>query len=323
VVSGERQGGSDVWMIDTIREGVATRLTMRPATSSYPVWSPDGTEIAFGSGGLLNVFHTRVFENKDEQRLTDSVNTQLPLDWSPDGSAILFYQITAATGRDLMIIPAPGRAGAPAAYLQTKSNEWWARFAPVQPPRWIAYQSDESGRWEVYVDTYPKAGGRRRISTGGGQFPEWGPGGRELFFVSPEYRLMSVQVTLGDTIDSSEPREYFRLPANDTGRRPYEVAPDGQRILVRAAPSLAAPLTVNTRPENTLKAFADHGGLGPPMAADGGDCETVLREFGRAGIDVDALAARLQQEGAAAFVKSWNELMVVIAAKSAALETAK
>jgi transaldolase len=83
---------------------------------------------------------------------------------------------------------------------------------------------------------------------------------------------------------------------------------------------LAAPLTVDTMPEGTLKAFADHGELGPLLAADGGDCEAVLAAFAKAGIDVDALAARLQEEGAASFVKSWNELMAVIGSKSAALE---
>ena len=84
--------------------------------------------------------------------------------------------------------------------------------------------------------------------------------------------------------------------------------------------ALAAPLTVNTMPEATLKAFADHGQVGAAMPADGGDCETTLAAFGDAGIDIDALAARLQDEGAAAFAKSWDELMAVIASKSALLE---
>jgi transaldolase len=84
--------------------------------------------------------------------------------------------------------------------------------------------------------------------------------------------------------------------------------------------SLAAPLTVNTMPESTLKAFADHGDIGEPMRADGGDCEAVLAAFTGAGIDLAALAARLQDEGAAAFVASWNELMAVISSKSATLE---
>ena len=85
---------------------------------------------------------------------------------------------------------------------------------------------------------------------------------------------------------------------------------------------LAAPFTVNTMPEGTLKAFADHGELGAALAADGGDSEAVLARFGEAGIDVDALGAKLQKEGAESFVKSWNELMDVIASKSAVLEKA-
>ena len=86
--------------------------------------------------------------------------------------------------------------------------------------------------------------------------------------------------------------------------------------------ALAAPFTVNTMPEGTLKAFADHGEIGPMLPADGGDCEDVLARFAKAGIDLDALAAQLQDEGAKSFVKSWNELMAVIASKSAALAKA-
>ena len=86
--------------------------------------------------------------------------------------------------------------------------------------------------------------------------------------------------------------------------------------------ALAAPFTVNTLPEATLLAFADHGEVGAPMPADGGDCEAVLSEFAKAGVDIDALATRLQNEGAEAFVKSWNELMGVIESKSALLAQA-
>ena len=86
--------------------------------------------------------------------------------------------------------------------------------------------------------------------------------------------------------------------------------------------ALAAPFTVNTMPEGTLKAFADHGEIGPMLPADGGDCEEVLAQFSKAGIDIDALAAQLQDEGAKSFAKSWNELMAVIASKSAALAKA-
>jgi transaldolase len=84
--------------------------------------------------------------------------------------------------------------------------------------------------------------------------------------------------------------------------------------------ALAAPFTVNTMPEDTLKAFADHGEIGPLMPADGGDCERVLDRFDEPGVNLNDLAARLQDEGAKSFVKSWNELLAVIATKSAALK---
>ena len=87
--------------------------------------------------------------------------------------------------------------------------------------------------------------------------------------------------------------------------------------------ALAAPFTVNTMPEGTLKAFADHGEVGPALPVDGGDCEDVLARFADAGIDLDALAARLQDEGATSFVKSWDELMGVIASRCAALDSRK
>jgi transaldolase len=86
--------------------------------------------------------------------------------------------------------------------------------------------------------------------------------------------------------------------------------------------ALAAPFTVNTVPEGTLQAFADHGAVGETLAADGGDCEEVLASFAKAGIDIDALAARLQDEGAASFVKSWNDLMACINSKSATISKA-
>jgi len=94
---------------------------------------------------------------------------------------------------------------------------------------------------------------------------------------------------------------------------------DPQASDVLYVKSLAAPYTVNTMPEGTLKALAGHGEIGDTMPADGGDCETVLAEFGKAGIDVDALAAQLQEEGAKSFVNSWHELMEVIVSKSATL----
>ena len=141
---------------------------------------------------------------------------------------------------------------------------------------------------------------------------------------------------LGIAIGQQAYKAYCELLASSRQQRVMNAGARPQRLLLAStgtkdpkAPdilyvrALAAPLTINTMPENTLKAFADHGGIEAPMASDGGDSGAVLREFARAGIDEKALAAKLQEEGAAAFVKSWNELMAVIESKSAALETAR
>jgi hypothetical protein len=141
----------------------------------------------------------------------------------------------------------PAADDKPKVYLRTNFYEGFGRFAPEPNPRWIAYVSDESGRNEVYLDTFPERRRKTPISTGGGQYPEWGPGGRELFYVSPDFALMVVSLKLGaDSVELSTSRELFRLPAGDDARNPYQVAPDGQRFLVRAAPQqqVAEPLTL-------------------------------------------------------------------------------
>jgi transaldolase len=138
---------------------------------------------------------------------------------------------------------------------------------------------------------------------------------------------------LGIAIAGRIYQAYLKLLSNPRSQRAYNAGARPQRLLwastgtkdpkasdILYIKALAAPFTVNTMPEETLKAFADHGDLGKIMAADGGGCEKVLAEFAKAGINVDSLAAQLQDEGAKSFVKSWNELLAVIATKSAALK---
>ena len=178
-------------------------------------------------------------------------NPRYATDWSRDGRCVLYYEIAPDTQRDLWVLavtpdgkPAPDAKPRP--YLRTRFNESWGRFSPEAPPRWVAYQSDETGRYEVYIQAFPEPRGKFQISTGGGQYPQWGAGGRELFYVSPDYKLMAVSLKLGaDSVEPSTPRELFPLPALDIGWSPYDTAPDGQRFLVRATPGQAAqPLTV-------------------------------------------------------------------------------
>jgi transaldolase len=138
---------------------------------------------------------------------------------------------------------------------------------------------------------------------------------------------------LGIAIGKRTYKAYCDLVASPRYRRVMNAGGRPQRLLMASTgtkdpkasdilyvKALAAPFTVNTMPEATLKAFADHGEVGALLMADGGDCEEVLAAFAQAGIDVGALAARLQEEGAASFVKSWNDMMAVIGSKCAALE---
>jgi transaldolase len=140
---------------------------------------------------------------------------------------------------------------------------------------------------------------------------------------------------LGIAIAKRMYKAYRSLLSSPRWQRVYNLGARPQRLLwastgtkdpkasdVLYIKSLAAPFTVNTMPEGTLKALADHGELGASLPADGGDCEEVLTQFAKAGIDIDGLGAQLQDEGAKSFVKSWNDLMDVLASKSAALKKA-
>jgi transaldolase len=145
----------------------------------------------------------------------------------------------------------------------------------------------------------------------------------------------SLRDRLGIAIAERTYKAYRSLLASPRWQRVFNEGARPQRLLwastgtkdpkasdVLYVKALAAPFTVNTMPEGTLKSFAEHGELGDILSADGGDSEEVLARFAKAGIDVDGLAAQLQDEGAESFVKSWNDLLAVIASKSAALETA-
>jgi transaldolase len=145
----------------------------------------------------------------------------------------------------------------------------------------------------------------------------------------------SLRDRLGIAIAQRTYKAYRTLLDSPRWQRAYNAGLRPQRLLwastgtkdpkasdILYVKSLAAPFTVNTMPDATLKALADHGEIGATLPVDGGDCEEVLAQFGKAGIDIDALAATLQEEGAKSFVQSWNDLMAVITAKSAALKRA-
>ena len=248
----DRPGGTDICQLE-VQRGLATPFTFPPESFLYPVWSPDSRTILFTSTPTRNLFRRNAGEAGAELRLTQSPNAQYASDWSREGGWLLYWEITSSAGRDLWVRPmaqdeGPAAHAEPRLYLGTAHSESWGRFSPEPGgPGWVAYQSDESGAYEVYVDTFPQRRAKTRISTGGGTYPQWGAGGRELFYVTPDFWLMVVDVKLtADSARPSAPRELFRLPAVDIGYSPYDTPRDGQTFLVRATPEHGAskPLTV-------------------------------------------------------------------------------
>jgi Tol biopolymer transport system component len=248
VVARATRGGSDLWLLN-VERGVPIRVTDAGRQfHSWPIWSPDGRTIAFlSSMSFSDLSFKDAALGGSEQALLEFPTPRLPHDWSLDGRFILYTDVAPGTGYDLWMLPLT-RQGKPAMdvtarpYLRTSFSEIYGRFAPEKNPRWVAYQSDESGRFEVYVDTFPEPRHKIPISSGGGSYPAWGAGGSELYYVSPDFKLMAVSVKLGnDTMEPSAPRELFRLPIANSDFSPFEPAPDGKRFLIRATPQQAVP----------------------------------------------------------------------------------
>ena len=243
----DKPGGSDLWLLDTER-GVASRFTSRPGDSFFPIWSPDSHTIVFRSA--ISMVRKEASGIGDEERLTESTKQQDPADWSRDGRWLLYEESAPSTGFDLWVLPVTpdGKPEAkPRPYVRTPYQELGGRFSPGPNPRWVAYESNESGRFEVYIDAFPEPRNKVRISTDGGRYPAWGRDGRELFYISLDLKLMAVSLKIGgDAVETSTPRELFALPIFDNGYNPFDVAPDGQRFLVRAVPEGQAsqPLTL-------------------------------------------------------------------------------
>lgn len=237
---------ADIWLLETGR-GVANRLTSGRGARIEPVWAPDGRTILYSLGAPFNIFRIGSDGAGAEERVTQSVHRQVPDDWSPDGRFLLYTEVDPDSGRDLWSLPItregkPSPGAKPSPFVRERFDQQYARFSP--DTRWVAYTSDESGQNEIYIRSFPKPLQKLRISTGGGAYPEWGPGGRELFYLSRDGKLMVVTLKMeGTSLEASLPRELFALQTDWAGN-PYEITPDGQRLLVSGIASSPEPLNV-------------------------------------------------------------------------------
>ncbi|MEX2300601.1 MAG: hypothetical protein WD733_06675, partial [Bryobacterales bacterium] len=234
----------DVWVFEFAR-ATMSRVTSR---GFRPIWSPDGTRLSFSSQrtGRLGLYQTDVGGAGEDETLLSETDARVtapagPLsDWSQDGRFLLYGTVrSAGTRQDLWILPLEGDRK-PFAYLATEFEEAAGRFAP--DGRWVAYQSDESGRTEVYVRPFPAADRKWQISTEGGSLPVWSKDGRELYYLAPDRTLMAVALKAGETMEAGIPQALFPTRMPDFGfglARLYDVSRDG-RFLMAARTDQAA-----------------------------------------------------------------------------------
>jgi serine/threonine protein kinase len=219
--------GSQEWLLD-IGRGTLTRLTFEGNYNGGTAWAPDGKRITFGSdrAGPRNLFWQLADGSGGTERLTTSERTEVATSWSPDGQTLAFEQTGLGTGFDIWFLRLADRKAEP--FLQTRFNEIAPRFSP--DGRWLAYASDESGRFEIYVQPFPGPGGKWQISTEGGTEPVWARNG-ELFYRNGE-KLMVVETTTSPKFSAANPKVLFKGIYSTYQSVPdFDVTADGQRFL--------------------------------------------------------------------------------------------
>ncbi len=234
---------SDIWLID-LQRGAQIRLTTDPASDTYAAWSPGGDRLAFVStrgGEQTSIYQKLSGGAGTEEVLLTSGGGKVSPDWSPDGRFILYVQLNPTTNADLYLLPLSGERK-PEPFLQTKFIEAQGRFSP--DGRWVAYVSNETGQFEVYVQSFPANGGKVPVSTGGGAQPQWRADGRELYYYTPDRNLMAVEVSGEDsTLKVGVARPLFEIRVGGAGVDRgfpgigyYTPARDGKRFLVAGLP---------------------------------------------------------------------------------------
>lgn len=217
-------------MYDLSRETLS-RFTFEGSSNNFPLWTLDGKRIVFNSNkdGPLNLFWQLADGSVGMERLATSDYTQSAESWSPDGQLLAYYEINSATGYDIWVLRLSDRKSQP--FLRTPFTESAPRFSP--DGHWLAYVSDESGRYEVYVQPYPGPGGKWQISTDGGTEPAWNPNGRELFYRSGN-KMMAVDVATEPSLSAGKPSVLFEGPYQPSPfpNANYDVTADGQRFLM-------------------------------------------------------------------------------------------
>jgi serine/threonine protein kinase len=248
-----RNGNMDIWSYE-VRRRAWDRITFGDGDDIYPLWSPDDTSIVSGSvrtGNIMDIYRRQLrAPEASEELLLTTPEAKFPTDWSADGRFLLYEAISPKRGLDLWALPMDGSRKA-FAVVQTDFNEGLGQFSP--DGKWVAYQSDRTGRAEVYLRPFPGPGDDVRVSVDGGAQVRWNSNGKEVFYVATDNRLMAVPIRFladGIAAESGTPLPLFATtlgnPGGPVNRQLYVVAPGGQSFVMNsaAADADASPITV-------------------------------------------------------------------------------
>jgi serine/threonine-protein kinase len=242
-------GSPNIWVY-AWGQDTLTRLTFDGDANVLPTWTPDGRRVTFSTsdkGSKSNIYWKRADGAGEVMKLTDSNSIKNPISWRPDGKVLAFTQLNPQTRWDIMTLELQGdeasgwKTEEPKVFLNGPYDELDATFSP--DGHWLAYHSNESGNFEVYVRPFPGPGGKWQISSNGGMTPRWSSNGRELFFRTLDNKLMVAEYTAsGDSFTAGGPRQWS--PSQFTARGPtrnFDVHPDGKRVVVMKTPDSEIP----------------------------------------------------------------------------------
>ncbi len=227
-------GHLEIYTYDLVR-GTKSQFSFSQSRDDDAVWSPDGSTIVFDSGrsGRIDLYTRPADGAREEQLLYHDDFDKFPFSWSLDGKYIA-YEAGSISHYDVWVMPMFGDHK-PFPFVQEKSSNRYPAFSPDS--KWMAYASNEAGRPQVYVVAFPKPGGRFLV--GDGSLPTWNRNGKEILYMDDRSRIASVEVMAhGDSLELGKPKTLFPVQSSNT---PFELSPDGQRLLLIQAPVQDSP----------------------------------------------------------------------------------